>query len=132
MYSATGFNKLITNFEELEPLIEYSLTDPIHMLRMILRELEAGNWDHNPAHHGSVNYYYLMDNGTVPVNVDNTTVAEAAEYVHKQERVVLINLPNSEFNLVRPLNVNIVPMIPPTNIATVQIDFCAQRVEISE
>lgn len=130
LYSGNGLKNLFENFKDIEFLTDYSLTNPLNMLRLILRDIEAVNWDLNPHQRADHMYFFLSEGGAKSHYVNNTTIAEAAEYSFNNNEVGLLNLMSSEFNETNPIHINRSSINPPPNITTVAIKIITSKPEL--
>jgi hypothetical protein len=128
-YSGAGLDLFFRNINVTEELLDYSITNPIHKLRMILSEIDASNWNNNKLQVEDHSYYFISNGGTLTTYINNTTIAEAFENTLGQENVGLINLTSSQFNETNPLNVFKRNINPPNNIIFGYVDFISSRNE---
>jgi len=97
-YGGSELSRLLTNFNALDSLHDYALTNPIDRFRLILNEIEAIDWEQQCLHTNGHLYQYVSDGVTQLHCINGTSVAEAAEYRYTGEEVGLLNLFSSKFN----------------------------------
>src|SRR5690242_12672573 len=105
-YSGDGIASFFQNLNDLDNLHDYSLTNPIDQLRTVLYDIEAKNWNDHVIQDNNVQYYYQINAGAATIQVNQTSLAEAVEYLHRGSTVGLLTLYSSEFNETNPIHVN--------------------------
>jgi hypothetical protein len=126
-YSGSGMKDLVSNFDILDSLTDYSLTNPISQLRTILFEVGGIDWNQNVIQRADHQYYYQLAGGAIPYNVNNSSIAEATEYRHQGDLVGLLNLSASAYNKENPIHINRSKIIPPPNMVVYPIGIFSSR-----
>jgi hypothetical protein len=120
LYSSSGMDRLFKNLEQLKSFAEdYFLANPLYQLRVLIRDLDSKDSDYRREHRATLNYQYMTKAGAHSFNVNNTLLAEAAEYVRNGRKTLLLNFPASEINQENPVHITIGSIVPPPNILTV-------------
>lgn len=126
-YSGEGVLKLISNFEELDSINDYALTNPIGQIRVVLFETNAINWDESKKQKEEINYYYQLSGGAAPQSVKATTLAEATEYKYNGALVGVLNLLSSEYNGTSPIHINRSSINPPPLMQILELDIFSTK-----
>jgi hypothetical protein len=127
-YSSSGMGRLFKNLEQLKSFAEdYFLTNPLDQLRVLMRDLDSEDADYRRGHKATSNYQYITKAGAHSINVNNTLLAEAAEYVLNGRKTLLLNLPASEVNQENPIHISIGSIVPPPNILTVSFSAAKDK-----
>ena len=117
-YSGAGLASLIDNFELLDSISDYSLTNPIAQLRTLLEEIEAIDWNFEKKQRDDHCYYLMLGGGAINHYINRTTIAEATEFGFLGADVAIINFISSEFNQSNPIFITRSKIPPPPNIQT--------------
>jgi hypothetical protein len=128
-YSSIEINRLFSNINNLEEISDYSITNPVHRIRQLLIEIESNDWSINKIHKDNHRYYYLYNLGAQTEYVNNTSLAEACEYKHNQEKVFLINFHSSEFNATPNIHISRANINPPYDINSHNLDCLVNMVQ---
>lgn len=130
LYSGIGLEALITNLTLLKEVGGYTLYDPATQLRVLLNEINAVNWDDNKIQKNDHTYYYEPEVGAEPINVDGSSIAEAAEYFVNGVPVALLNLYSSTFNSTNPLYVRRGSRVSPDSRTDCKLDIIILKEEV--
>lgn len=95
-YCGAGLDYFFENLMQIEELLDYSMTNPIQKLRMILNDVEASDWTANKKQKDDCHYYHITAN-IENLFVGNSTIAEALECSFRGEVVSLVNFASSDF-----------------------------------
>lgn len=128
-YYGAGIAKLIERLELLDDLFEHSLTNPIDQLRQRLADLEAIDWEESQIHKSDYNYFVQLGGGSQSWSAMGTSLAEAAEYDHGGQKVVVLNLVSSEFNTYKIIKITRVYVNPPQNMTLHNINSICNKEE---
>jgi hypothetical protein len=128
-YSSIELNKLIENITTVEEFSDYSITNPVHRIRTILSQVESIDWTYSKKQRTDYLYYFISGLGAITHNVNETSIAEACEYKHENNEVVLINILSSQFNETNPLNVLRSNVNPPNNSLSNPLPFISNRTQ---
>jgi len=126
-YSGNGIELLLTNFKTIEEITDYSLSNPIQQIRQLLLSINSFNWDEQPKQKEDHLYFYQANLGATPHSVNKTTVAEATEYRFNDNRVLLLNLPISDFSASDPIHINRSKVTPPTGMTIVSVSTANEK-----
>lgn len=97
-FSSTELERFFNNLNKLEEVTDYSITNPVQIIRQLLADAESKDWSIQKKHRDDHRYYYVYNFGAQTVYVNDTSFAEACEYKHIDNKVYLINLYSSEFS----------------------------------
>lgn len=128
-YSGTGMAALIDNVELISD--DYILHNEVDQLRTIINEIDAVDWDNNKIQAVSeYNYLLQLNGGALVYNVNDTTLAEAAEYKNRNNNVAILNLCSSEFNVEATVYVNRSKVVPPSEMKLLSLSTVKKEDEM--
>ncbi|MET4108336.1 hypothetical protein [Hymenobacter sp. UYP22] len=106
-YSGEGIRELFEHLTLLDSLNDYAMSNPIFWIRQLLYDLGGNNWNDKSLQPSQISYYLQINRGSnTPININNSTVAEIAEYIYLNKKAALVNLLSSEYNTEVPIHVN--------------------------
>lgn len=129
LYNSLGMKSLFENIELISD--EYFLSNEVDQLRNMINEIEATDWSTNKKQKAnSHNYFLQLEGGIITYNVNETSVAEAAEYRDLGNQVAIVNLYSSEFNIDNLIYVNCSKFIPPYHMQLININVVRNDEEL--
>lgn len=129
-FSSTGISKLIEDLKFVDECNEYSLFDEISQLRQAIVDLDAIDWSQSKIHKDDYNYIVQLDGGFTPYNSTGTSLAEATEYRHDNNKTVILNFLSSQFNSYNYVKINRANINPPGDMNLYSIESFCQKNEV--
>lgn len=123
-YNSEGISELFKNIDFINEEEQYPLFDKIAQLRELFKDSsKVTDWFYGKIQKNDHNYLIQLGNGFCPHPADGTSIAEATEYKFQNEKIVILNLISSEFNLNNKMYVNRVNTIPPNEMNLIELDL---------
>lgn len=121
-FDGRGISNFFEELEIIDDCNEYSLFDLRHALRITITETDAQDWTQSKVQKDNHNYYAILFSGSHGVLVNNSSLAEAAEYTHQKIGInMILNILKSNYNTHDIVNINRTSINPPSDMSLIRI-----------